>query len=206
MRLICSVLLGLFVLSAFAGTSARAENEIPLDVGGGLLTGGYLGELRHDWQVGLGGSLFLQHPMKHDLELRLLGSMQWNDGSLVARDSADDPDLGALPGDRPDSFRRTSLEASLLWRIEPWALDNYGVPYLGAGLSTYERVTQFHGIDAIHEETGWDQGFHALAGLRLYRTSGLFVGVEAKLHAIDTPSEWTYAYEGALLLGYLIGS
>jgi hypothetical protein len=206
MRLICSVLLILFVLSLCAGASAQAGNEIPLDVGGGLLTGGYLGELRHDWQVGLGGSLFLQHPMKHDLELRLLGSMQWNDGSLVERIPADDPDLGALPGDRPDSFRRTSLEASLLWRVESLALDNYGVPYIGAGLSTYEWVIDYIGTESIHQEKGWDQGFHALAGLRLYRTSGLFLSVEAKLHGIDTPREWTYAYEGALLLGLLIGS
>jgi hypothetical protein len=144
--------------------------------------------------------------MKHDLEVRLLGSMQWNDGSLVERIPADDPDLGAVPGDRPDSFRRTSLEASLLWRVERYALDNYGVPYIGAGLSTYERITRYAGTESLHQETAWDQGVHALAGLRLYRTSGLFLAAEVKLHGIDTPGEWTIAYEGALLLGFLIGS
>ena len=73
MRLVYCVFLSLFVLLTCVGSPAHAENAIQLDAGGGFLTGGYLGELRHDWQVGLGGSLFLQYPMKHDLELRLLG-------------------------------------------------------------------------------------------------------------------------------------
>ena len=206
MRQVCSVLLGLFVLLPCVGSGAGAETKIPLDVGGGLLMGGYLGELRHDWHVGLGGNLFVQHPMKHDLEVRLLGSMQWNDGSLQERHPADDPDLGALPGERPDSFRRASYEASLLWRVEPLALDNYGVPYVGAGLSAYERVLRYQGTSGPHEVSAWDQGFHALAGLRLYRTSGLLLATEVKMHGIDTPSEWTFAYEGALLVGFLIGS
>jgi opacity protein-like surface antigen len=206
MRWVCAFLLSAVVLMPCVGTSAHAEANLPLDVGGGLLTGGYLGELRHDWRVGLGGSLFLQHPMRYDLELRLLGSMLWNDGSLTERHPAGDPDLGALPGDRPESFRRASFEGSLLWRIEPWALDNYGVPYLGAGLSTYERVIRYQTETGLHEVNAWDQGFHALAGLRLYRTSGLFLATEFKLHGIDTPAQWTFAYEGSLLVGFLIGS
>lgn len=205
MRLSSTILVVAFVLLLSAGGSACADTEIPLDVGGGFLTGGYLGELRHDWDVGLGGSLFIQHPMKYDLETRLLTSMTWNDGSLVERFPVNDPDLGAKPGDRPDSFRRATVELSLLWRIERWALDNYGVPYIGTGLSAYERVITYQGLDGERRVDDWDRGLHALAGLRLYRTSGLFLSTEVKLHGIDTPEEWSYAYEGALLLGVLLG-
>jgi len=205
MRQFCAVLIALFVLLPLTGGSALADTEIPIDVGGGFLTGSYLGELRDDWSVGLGGSLFIQVPMKHDLEARFLTSMQWNDGSLVERYPANDPDLGALPGDRPDSFRRTSFELSLLWRVERWALNNYGVPYVGAGLSGYERVITYQGTEGEHRVNDWDTGVHGLAGMRLYRTSGLFLSTEVKLHAIDTPDNWTYAYEGALLLGVLLG-
>ncbi len=206
MRVFGSVLLViLFILPLCSGT-AHGETVIPLDVGGGLVTGGYFGELRHDWTVGMGGNLFIQYPTDYDLEIRLLGSMQWNDGSMTERHAEGDPDLGAEPGDLPDTFRRASFEATLLWRIERWSIGDVGVPYVGIGPSAYEMVLDYRGEAGARKVTRWEQGLHLVSGLRFYRTSGLFIGAEAKLHGIDTPREWTYGYEAAFLLGVMIGS
>ncbi|MBD3162676.1 MAG: hypothetical protein GF346_09900 [Candidatus Eisenbacteria bacterium] len=188
-----------------AARPAGAEAKIALDVGGGLIAGGYFEELRHDWRVGPGGTLFVQLPLQNSLEARLSGSMQWNDGTLREATGDGEPNLGQRPGDLTDTFRRTSVEAALLWRVEPRAIGQVGVPYVGAGVSTYELAAKYSTPEGDREWTEWEPGGHFLAGVRFYRTSGLFLSMEGKLHGIDAPDDWIYAYEGAVLIGWMIG-
>ena len=204
MRVTGSVLLMVVLLLVLTPTLSGASS-IPIDVGGGLLVGGYFGELRHDWQAGVGGTLFLQVPWKYDIEGRLSGSMQWNDGSLRAREAHNDPDLGARPAERPRSFRRASYTASVLWRAECCPVGDFGVPLLGAGIGTYERAVTYDGPSGTRRVSGWDPGVHAIAGVRLYRTSGMFLELEGAVRGIDTPKRWTTAYDATLLLGVQVG-
>lgn len=203
-------------IAASLGAALPAAGATPVDVGGGILAGGYFGELRHDWEAGPGATLFVQFPWKCDLEGRLGASMVWNDGSMRERVGLADPDLGAEPGEAPEAYRRTSLAASLLWRLEPMALGEVAVPYIGAGFAFHERRVDFaraidSGLDshgpayATRRTIAWDSGPQAIAGVRFYRTSGLFVSLEGTVHAIDTPEEWSFAYDAAFLLGYQIG-
>ncbi len=181
-----------------------------LGIGGGVLAGGYFGEMKHDWNLGMGGSLFIQTPLCGPFEGRLRASMLWNDGSGRTPYGHDAPDLGALPRERCRSFRRTTCEMSLLWRAECCVGNEFAIPYLGGGVSTYERRVEFSGAEtdrlsggasSIRTHSAWDWGFHGIGGVRFYRTTGLFVGLEGTIHAIDTPREWTGAYDISLLLG-----
>ena len=205
---------GAFVLLMIATIVALPQTACAtrsFDIGGGLVSGGYLGELRHDWRAGVGGMLYVQTLLCCDVEGRLSASMQWNDGSMVkSRAPSNDPDLGALPGDRPRTFRRATYAATVLWRLERLALGDVGLPYVGVGGGTYERVVRYAmpndgGVESapveIHEARGWDLGIHAVGGLRLYRTSGMYVALEGAIHGIDTPNRWTTAYNGAILVG-----
>jgi hypothetical protein len=196
-------------LSGCAGGSADCGKT--LGVGGGILAGGYFGEPSHDWDLGMGGSLFIQTPLCCSFEGRLRASMVWNDGSGIVRSENDGPDLGPLPGDRLRSFRRSTYDLSLLWKADRCSEDGFAIPYLGAGISTYERRVEFlsnagntplaNVAPIIQTHSAWDWGFHGIGGMRFYRTSGLFVGLEGTFHAIDTPDEWTGACDISLLLG-----
>lgn len=217
MRMRGAVVLSLVLLSIAATPalsrcgSGPASSGGTLSVGGGILAGGYFGELSHDWNLGMGGSLFLQAPLCCSFEGRLRASMLWNDGSGSIPYGHDAPDLGALPGERVRSFRRASYEMSLLHRVECRSGNGFAVPYLGAGIGGYERRVQYSrstigvveapGSTFIRTHTAWDMGFHGIGGIRFYRTTGLFVGFEGTFHAIDTPKEWTGAYDISLLLG-----
>lgn len=182
-----------------------------IGVGGGVVAGGYFGELKHDWNLGLGGSLFLQTPLCCSFEGRVRASMLWNDGSRRPPYGQDAPDLGALPGERVRSFRRATYEMSLLRRMDCRNGNGFAVPYLGAGLGAYERKVEFESGPAsenpaeesivLRTHSAWDVGFHGIGGIRFYRTTGYFVGLEGTLHAIDTPKEWTGAYDISLLFG-----
>jgi hypothetical protein len=175
------------------------------------VAGGYFGELSRQWDLGMGGSLFIQTPLCCSFEGRLRASMLWSDGSARVPFGQGGPDLGALPGDRTRSFRRSTYELSLLWKAERGVEAHFAVPYLGAGISTYERRVEFQGsagiaqpandASLIRTHSAWDWGFHGIGGMRFYRTSGLFVGLEGTFHAIDMPDEWTGAYDISLLLG-----
>ncbi|MBM3287533.1 MAG: hypothetical protein FJY88_09335 [Candidatus Eisenbacteria bacterium] len=189
------------VLPLAAGQVARGGERASFDVGGGLLMGGYLGDLQDNWSPGMGGSLFIQVPWCCDTEGRLRASMLWNDGATRGGVVGDGPDLGALEGDTPRSFRRTSYEATLLWRAECCPIGDAGVPYLGAGIAAYERDIVYDNPSGRNEVGAWSWGGHGVAGLRLYRTSGLFVALEGTLHAFDTPKKWTVGYDAALLVG-----
>jgi hypothetical protein len=198
-----------FMPVAWAPVYADCD-QMKVDVGGGILAGGYFGEPSHDWSIGMGGSLFIQSPVYCHLEGRLRASMLWNDGNRSVSDGNDEPDLGAEAGDQVKSFRRSSYELSLLWKAEDRPDAEFIVPYLGTGISTYERRVEFLSTGSaepaneapyVRTESGWDWGFHGIAGLRFYRTSGLFVALEGTCHAIDTPKEWTGAYDISLLLG-----
>ena len=206
MRWMLNLWFALWAPALLAAGPVAAESGIPLDVGGGLIAGGYLEDLRRDWRAGPGGTLFIQLPLPHDLEARLSGSMLWSVGSGRSRTAGGGPDLGGRPGDLPDAIRRTSVEGALLWRLEPLAIGQVGVPYVGAGLSAYELAATYSAPGGGERGSArWDPGAHLVAGLRFYRTSGLFVAVETKLHGIDTPGAWSYAYEGGVLIGWMIG-
>jgi hypothetical protein len=205
---------GCILLMAVLGAS-QASASVPtgssprFDIGGGMEVGGFFGDTSRDWRPGMGGLVFAQVPWKHNLEARLLAGMVWNDGSNSAVQTADVADFGAQAGDRPYSFRRTNLEATLLWRVEPFAIHEYGVPYLGMGIGTYERRPEYRSapdLTSPRRVTGdWDGGFHGLAGLRFFRTSGLFIGLEGGCRWIDTPGKWTSAYDVSFLLGVQLG-
>jgi hypothetical protein len=194
----------------FAGVSRGQEAPPPIDVGGGLVLGGYFGEASHDWRLGPGGTLFVQLALPSNFEARLLGAMQWSDGTRVARASEEGADLGGGPGNLPRSLRRTSLVAALLYRLESHPLGDFGVPYFGAGVGTVETRALYdvtvEDIAVRRSVSSWNPGVHGLAGVRLYRTSGLFLGFEGQVHGIDTPREWTLAYDAAVLLGVMTGS
>lgn len=203
-------------IAMLLGGVLPAAAASPIDVGGGIVAGGYLGELRHDWDAGPGGTIFVQFPWKCDLEGRVGATMVWSEGSMRERVSEDDPDLGAEPGELPDAYRRTSLAAALLWRVESLAIGEAGVPYIGAGFGFHERRIDFappvvRGIlddsrDTTSRRTiAWDSGPLGIVGVRFYRTSGLFVSLEGTVHAIDTPENWSFAYDAAFLLGFQIG-
>jgi hypothetical protein len=190
------------------GIPAWASAAIPMALGGGFTVGGYLGDLSHQWKVGPGGTLFAQAPIGRSFEARLGGAMQWSDGDLRAQDPAADlPDFGAHAGDLARSYRRTSITASLIYRIDSSACRDYVAPYVGAGVGRYESRVTFDTtpIAGRREATGWDSGVHGLAGIRFYRTSGVFFSIEAMIHGIDTPREWTAAYDGTFLMGVEIG-
>ncbi len=193
-----------------------AGGAIPVDLGGGIVAGGYFGDLRHDWDAGPGGTVFIQFPCKCDLEGRLTAAMVWNNGSMRERAREEGPDLGAEPGELADAYRRTTVAASLLWRVERLAIGDVGVPYIGGGFAFHERRVDFARPSEletpgggptydIRRDIAWDAGFLGTGGVRFYRTSGVFLALEATVHAIDTPSEWAYAYDAAFLLGYQIG-
>jgi hypothetical protein len=207
-----------FVLILFASPPAMsgcgdrpADCDRTIGVGGGVIAGGYFGELKHDWNLGMGGSLFMQTPLCCSFEGRLRASMLWNDGSGLPPHGADAPDLGALAGERAHSFRRATYELSLLHRMECRGGREFAVPYLGAGFSAYERRVEYQsgsggwdqeaGGISLRTHSAWDLGFHGIGGIRFYRTTGYFVGLEGTFHAIDTPTEWTGAYDISLLLG-----
>ena len=196
------------VLLILLGVPACASAVIPMALGGGLTVGGYLGDLSHEWKVGPGGVLFAQVPIGYRFEARLSGSMQWSDGNLKPRDpGADMPDLGARAGDLARTYRRTAIAAAFIYRADSKALKNFMVPYLGAGVGRYERVVTFDTtpIPGRREATGWENGIQGLVGVRFYRTSGMFFSIEATIHGIDTPREWTAAYDGLFLIGVEIG-
>lgn len=197
--LLLAVLLG----SAHACAAGPAEPRF--DIGGGFDVGGFFGEMGDSWSPGAGGLLFAQVPWKHNLEGRLLAGMVWNDAS--------DDGTSVLAAGRPegtlDHYRRTNLEATALWRVESLSIQEFAVPYLGVGIGTYERRVEYRPVSmdgAVRPtSSGWDAGFHGLAGMRFYRTSGLFLGLEGGARWIDTPGEWTEAYDVSLLLGIQLG-
>jgi hypothetical protein len=206
------VLLSIAASPAFSGCGdGPAACGRTFGVGGGVVAGGYFGELKHDWDLGMGGSLFLQTPLCCSFEGRLRASMLWNDGSGLPPYGHDAPDLGALPGERVRSSRRATYELSLIRKAERRRGSGFAVPYLGAGLSAYERRVEFQGGSdggdqadegsLLRTHAAWDLGFHGIGGIRFYRTTGIFVGLEGTFHAIDTPKEWTGAYDISLLLG-----
>lgn len=180
----------------------------PMSIGGGPLLGGYLGDLRHDWPVGAGVSAFLEAEIESGIDLRLAGSIQWNDGSLrpwgIDRSSAD---LGGRVGESPRSFRRSTIAACAIHRLESRAYRDFLVPYAGMGVEYAERSMTFDAPDFAHGRRviGRDGGLLAIAGLRFYRTSGLFVSLEGRLHGLDTPQEWTAAYDVSMLVGAQLG-
>ena len=198
----------ILVLLLTLGIPASVSAVIPMGLGGGLSVGGYFGDLSRDWNAGPGGTLFAQVPIGCCFEGRLSGSMQWSDGTLRMQDpDAEHPDLGAHEGDLSRSYRRTTLAAALIYRFDSKACRGFMVPYAGAGVGRYERAVTYDTTPAVgrHEVVGWDGGVQALAGIRFYRTSGLFFSLEAVVHGIDTPREWTAAYEGFLLAGVELG-
>jgi hypothetical protein len=201
-----------FVLMASAlilsTVPACASAALPLSVGGGPLLGGYLGDVRDDWRIGIGASAFVETEIVSDLDARLIGSIQWNDGSLRPRDADGGmAALGGKPGESPRSCRRSSIAACAVYRLESRAYRDFLVPYAGMGVECVEREVVFDAPDLAHERevTGRDGGLLAIAGLRFYRTSGLFISLEAKLHCLDTPQQWTTAYDASLLVGAQLG-
>jgi hypothetical protein len=196
------------VLLILLGTPVCASAVIPMALGGGFSAGGYLGDLSHEWKVGPGGILFAQVPIGYRFEGRLSGSMQWSDGNLMPRDpDAEMPDLGARTGDLARTYRRTAIAAAFIYRADARALKDFMVPYVGAGVGRYERMVTFDTTPMAgrRKATGWDNGIQGLLGLRFYRTSGLFFSIEATFHGIDTPREWTAAYDGHFLMGVEMG-
>ncbi|MDM7916437.1 MAG: outer membrane beta-barrel protein [Candidatus Eisenbacteria bacterium] len=202
---------GLF--SAAAAAAAVEGTVPPLEIGGAFIVGGYFDDSRHDWQAGPGAMLFLEAPLGYDFRGRLAGSMLWNDGSDEPPRSKQASAAAPLGG-LADSHRRTAIEADLVYKLESLAIGTFGLPYIGAGFGGYERRDSYAiGVpiegDAVERGTidrsGWDLGFQALAGVKFYRTSGLFVGLEGIFRLIDTPDETTEAYDIGFVLGYQTG-
>ncbi len=117
------------------------------------------------------------------------------------------PDLGAHAGDLARSYRRTSITASLIYRIDSTAPPELRGSVRRRGRGPLRTAGHFDTtpIAARRAATGWDSGVLGLAGIRFYRTSGVFFSIEATIHGIDTPREWTVAYDGTFLMGVEIG-
>ncbi len=216
--------LGLF-LCAFVGTSSAVAQ-------GAISVQGIASDLfdksADDYDGGPGLELSGFYRIHKFLDVRANVGARFLEGNQIAQmEGRRAPDLGARWGERPDKARVMPFTVDLIVRAEQWSKGRFWVPYAGVGIGFYDvEVTYLPSL--IGEEPPETEGFargddpdspvaedtrtarlykfgwNGKAGVRLYRTSGMFVNLESAVHGIDTDRRWQPMWDVSVGVGFLL--
>ncbi len=197
-----------FVLGATPAALAAG-----VSVGGYGLGSVFFGDAADAWDGGFGLGLTAKTSISRHFSLRGDISGRWFDGSGETQSLArPKPHWGGRVGESSENLRLLAFTASIVHEFEAWSGGEAWTPYAGAGAGFYDGVASFRDTRReLLDETGAEDGsrdaatfgpgIHFLAGVRMERTSGMYITLETKLHAIDTPEQWSTCVDFALGVG-----
>lgn len=205
--------LGVLLAIGVSLGGALSERAAGASVGGYALGSVFVGDAADTWDGGVGVGLTASTSVSRLFDLRGDISGRWFDGSgdtqLLARPA---PHWGGRVGEASENLRLLAFTASLVHEFEAWSGGGAWTPYAGAGAGLYDGVASFRDTrrelleqsgadDSSRDAATFGPGLHFLAGVRMERTSGMFITLETKLHAIDTPEQWSTCADFALGVG-----
>lgn len=203
----------LFAVGGVSFCAAQPELAAGASVGGYGLGSVFVGDAADTWDGGVGLGLTASTSVSRLFDLRGDLSGRWFDGSgdtqLLARP---EPHWGGRVGEDSESLRLLAFTASLVHEFDAWSRGGAWTPYAGAGAGFYDGVASYRDTrrelldesgadDSSRDAATFSPGLHVLAGVRMERASGMFITLETKLHAIDTPEQWSTCADFALGVG-----
>lgn len=208
--------ISLVAVLCFGGVFAK-----PAGAGGRVPSGavhwifsGWGSEADRAWDPGFGFALTGGLPLGRTLDLRFDWGARWLDGDDHATGiGRGGPRWGGLAGTHPSGLRIMPATVEFVYRLERWSQGRFWVPYVGVGPGLYDMRASFRRFPASPTETPdeiaaaehhhnlFRFGWHARAGARLHRTSGLFLDLGTAAHFVDVPGEWSPLWEASLGVG-----
>lgn len=162
----------------------------------------FLDRSRDDWNSGLGFGLTTQWRLGKNWDARGDVGGRWYEGALrVSEGEGSEPDWGSRVGEQTDGLQAIPVNAGLVYRFEQWSDGRFWVPYAGVGGGFYDLEAHFLSGESERVHRLYRFGWHVRAGVRLERTSGVFVTLESAVHTVDVPARWTPLYDLALGVG-----
>lgn len=158
-----------------------------------------------DYRLGLGFNVqgfYTVHPF---FDVRADVGFRWIEGQSTTVLENAEPELGGRPGETIHDLRIMPFTVGFVYRIEQWSQGRFWVPYVSAGLGYYDMRAEF--LDEAGEERHdnlFKVGYHGRAGVNFHRTSGLFLNLEAAVHAIDTDRRVTPLYDVSIGVGTVL--
>ena len=199
-----SGLSALALLAALTVWPVPAQSQAPL--GSATFQGlasNVFDDARDDYRMGLGFNFSGSYSFHSFFDVRADLGFRWIEGENTLVRQLGRPDLGGQAGETTQNLRVMPFTLGLIYRAEQWSQGRFWVPYVGLGAGFYDVRAEFANEETFEERHAnlFKVGYHGRAGVNFHRTSGMFMNVEAAVHAIDTDREWTPLYDVSVGVG-----